>query len=100
MKEFDHLFELERQLHTSEVRSNPERISQLLGENFFEFGSSGKIWTREAILENLPSEDGITKINSSNYQATPLTNDVVLVTYISTRVSPGQKQTSFLRSSI
>lgn len=100
MKEFEHLFELEKQLHSFEVRSNPERISQLLSQNFFEFGSSGKIWTRETILKELSSEDGITKIESSNYRATPLTSDVVLITYISTMVNPDQKQASFLRSSI
>jgi hypothetical protein len=100
MKEFDHLFELEKELHTSEVRSNAERISQLLSLSFFEFGSSGKVWTREDILSNLPSEDGLTKIESSHYKATPLTQDVVLITYISTRIRSGQQQASSLRSSI
>jgi len=99
MKEFDHLFELEKQLHSPEIRSSPEAISRLLSESFFEFGSSGKTWTREAVLNGLPSENETTKIESSNYEAISLAQDV-LITYVSMRVRLGQKLSSFLRSSI
>ncbi len=100
MTEFDHLVELEKQLHSPEIRSNPEALSRLLSENFFEFGSSGKTWIRESVLKDLPSENDITKIESFNYQAILLAQDVVLVTYVSTRLRVGQKLSSFLRSSI
>lgn len=100
MKEFDHLFELEKQLHSPEIRSSPEEISRLLSENFLEFGSSGKTWTREAVLKDLLSENETAKSESFNYKAILLAQDVVLITYVSTRVRLGQKLSSFLRSSI
>ena len=91
MKEFDQLFELQKQLHASEIRSNSEMISRLFSENFCEFGSSGKTWTRETVLKSLPTEDGTTKNESSHYKATSLAKDVVLITYDSTRLRIGQE---------
>lgn len=100
MKQFDHLFELEKQLHSPEIRLNPAAVSRLLSENFFEFGSSGKMWTREAVLKDLASENETTKVESSHFKAILLAQDVVLITYVSTRVKLGQKLSSSLRSSI
>lgn len=100
MSDFSILFELEKQLHSSEVRSDPSRIATLLCPDFYEFGSSGKVWTREAILKSLPAEDGKTKIESRDYKATSFSEDVVLVTYISVRVTEGKDTQEFLRSSI
>lgn len=100
MKEFDHLFELEKKLHSLEIRSRPEDISQLLSENFFDFGSSEKNWTREAVLKDLSCENETAEIESFNYKAILLAQDVILITYVSTRVRLGQKLSSFLRSSI
>lgn len=100
MGNFSILFELEKQLHSSEVRSDPSRIASLLSPDFYEFGSSGKVWTREAILKNLPAEDGKTKIESRDYKASSLSEDVILVTYISVRVTEGMDSQEFLRSSI
>lgn len=45
MIDFNFLFELEKQLHSFEVRSDRAKISALLSPDFFEFGSSGKAWT-------------------------------------------------------
>lgn len=95
-----HLFELERKLHSLSVRQNAAEISALLAPEFFEFGSSGRIWSRQDILERLPQEDGGTPIESWNYQATPLSDDVVLVTYVSQRLTDGRPASQFLRSSI
>ncbi|MDB6124484.1 MAG: RNAse [Pedosphaera sp.] len=83
MPDFSFLFELEKQLHSFEVRSSASKLSSLLSPNFFEHGSSGKIWTRNDILERLPTEDGAIKIQSRDYKAIPLAADVVLITYIS-----------------
>jgi hypothetical protein len=99
MANFEFLFELEKNLHTFEVRSNAAKIASLLSPDFFEFGSSGTSWKREDILKRLPDENGNTKIESKNFKATPLTPEVVLVTYISIRIQASIK-TEFLRSSI
>jgi hypothetical protein len=100
MTDFNFLFDLEKQLHSFETRSNDQKLATLLGENFFEFGSSGKIWSRKDILERLPSEDQNTLIESSQYQATPLADQVVLVTYVSRRVMKDAPAMEFLRSSV
>ncbi len=100
MKDFSILFELEKQLHSSEVRSTPSKIDFLLAPNFFEIGSSGNVWNREATLKILPAENSKTKIESREYKATPLAEDVVLITYISTLLIEGKTSQEFLRSSI
>ncbi|EEF57483.1 DUF4440 domain-containing protein [Pedosphaera parvula] len=100
MTDFSFLFELEKQSHSFEVRSSASKISLLLSPNFFEHGSSGRIWSRNEILERLPTEDGSTKIKSRDYKATPLAADVVLITYISANQEGDAISGEFLRSSI
>jgi hypothetical protein len=100
MTDFSFLFELEKQLHSFDVRSSASKISSLLSPNFFEYGSSGRIWTRNDIMEQLPTEDGETKIKSRDFKATPLAADVVLVTYISIRQEGDAVCGEVLRSSI
>jgi hypothetical protein len=99
MEKFEILFELEKSLHTFEVRSNAAKIAGLLSPDFFEFGSSGSLWTREDILKKLPTEDGDSKIESINFKAKALAPEVVLITYISITTVAGIK-TQFLRSSV
>lgn len=81
MDNFSFLYELEKQLHSPEIRQSAEKISALLSNDFFEFGSSGNIWTRNDILARLPAENSRASIQSSDYKATPLADDVVLITY-------------------
>lgn len=99
MQNFNFLFELEKSLHTFEVRASADKIHALLSPNFFEFGSSGISWTRQDILDRLPKEAGTTHIDSKNFQATILAQDIILVTYISIRIE-SNGETEFLRSSI
>jgi len=99
MEKFNILFELEKSLHTFEIRSSEVKIAKLLSPDFFEFGSSGSLWTREDILKRLPAEQGSAKIESTNFKATVLAPEVVLITYISIRTEADIK-TEFLRSSI
>jgi hypothetical protein len=51
-----HLFTLERQLMDLIFRKDRERVAELLAEEFCEFGSSGRVWTRDAILDLLAGE--------------------------------------------
>lgn len=99
MENFEFLFELEKSLHTFEVRSKASKIGALLSPNFFEFGSSGTKWTRDEILLRLPTENEKSKIESSDFKATVLDPEIVLVTYISSRTEPDLR-TESLRSSI
>jgi hypothetical protein len=95
-----HLFDLERKLHSFEVRSNASEISNLLSPGFFEFGSSGKVWTRNDILSRLPTEDGKTKIESYDFNGIALSESSVLVTYMSKRIELDGETSEFLRSSV
>jgi hypothetical protein len=91
---------MERALHSAEARAHTSLISAKLSPDFFEYGSSGKIWTRENVLEDLVKEDGSTRIESKDYKAKLLSKDVVLVTYISAKIKTGLPSVEFLRSSI
>ena len=48
-----HLLDLETQLHRQDVRADEAALRQLIAEDFFEFGVSGTVWTRDAVVEAL-----------------------------------------------
>src|SRR6516164_7874510 len=92
-----YFFGLETSLHKSEIRRSPEAVAALLADGFIEFGSSGKIWDKSSIVENMRKEEPRDQIIVEDFVARELTPDVVLVTYIS-RTSTANQFT--LRSSI
>ena len=94
------LSRLEMLLMDPAMRREPERVAGLLTEDFLEFGSSGRVWTRETILELLVTEThSPPAVDSFTYRV--LDNDVVLVTYRATRTNGAEnEQTVTLRSSI
>lgn len=100
MNTFDFLFDLERQIHAAELRTDAQGVSALLDDDFFEFGNSGTVWTREQILADLPQASENMRIESFDYRATPLGADSVLVTYVSRRTVGPAAPVDFLRSSI
>jgi glyoxylase I family protein len=93
----DHLFELETALHKRHVRNSPEAVSELLADEFMEFGSSGKVWDKPAIIESLRNEAIDQQIAVEEFTARELAPDVALVTYIASK--PAGLRTA-LRSSI
>ena len=56
----DQLLTLERQLLTRQTRTDPAALTALLTPDFREFGASGRIFTREAILTLLQTETDFT----------------------------------------
>lgn len=74
------LLALERQLLEAPTRHDAARVAALLSDAFVEFGSSGRVWTKPAILEALQAEPP-TDRRLLDFQATPLGPDVALVTY-------------------
>jgi hypothetical protein len=42
-----------------EIRSSIESLSSLIADDFIEFGSSGRIYNKADVLEELPKETGI-----------------------------------------
>ena len=81
----DHLKALEESLLDPTNRRNPELISNLLAEDFLEFGSSGRTFDKSAILEELRNEPQHQTARLNDFAIRPLTPEVMLVTYRTTR---------------
>jgi hypothetical protein len=50
------LCDLEKKLHRPEIRASADEVAALLADEFFEFGASGTVWTRQHVIERLPQE--------------------------------------------
>lgn len=95
----EHLFALEQDLLNPKIRMNQKMLERLLSPDFFEFGSSGTVWTRKDILQRLPNETPY-QVNASDFQAHPLADNTVLVTYKTQRTEPDGAIFRAIRSSI
>lgn len=84
---------------TSSVRKNKAELENLLAEGFVEFGVSGKVYSRESIIQAL-SEETETKYSADRFKATELSKNAVLVTYRATCIDHAGKRSTSLRSSI
>lgn len=82
------------------VRRDRKRVSALLSKDFFEVGASGRVWTRDEILELLATETFQAPV-MENFVCRKIEAGVMLVTYRTMRIHPetGERLLS-LRSSI
>ena len=95
-----HLRRLEETLLDPAVRRDGARVGELLADDFVEFGSSGRIWTRDEILDLLAVEPPA-PIRMADFACALLAEDVALVTYRAWRTDARTgTQFSSLRSSI
>jgi glyoxylase I family protein len=95
-----HLLDLETQLHRQDVRADEAAVRGLLAEDFFEFGVSGTVWTRESVIEALRGES-FSPREVTDVRLTLLADDVALLTYRGHRLATPQRPASdSLRSSI
>lgn len=95
------LISFEKEFHSSLASSNQARIDELLAEDFYEFGSSGNIWTKKDILARHPVQaSNLLKIESRNYSVKELSPKVFLVNYISYRMNNMKEERLALRSSV
>jgi hypothetical protein len=91
---------LELLLMDPAVRRDRERVAGLLAEDFQEFGSSGRVWTREMTLDELPRETYSPPVVEC-FECRMLGGDVALVTYRAVRSNEATGElTVTLRSSI
>ena len=79
------LFRLEVQLMQPEFRRDRTQATGLLAPEFREFGSSGREWSRETILELLEEEPAYTPPAIKDFSVTMLSHEAALVTYRSVR---------------
>ena len=93
------LFDLEQQLLEPSTRRDSTALTSLLAEDFREFGSSGRICTRQQIIDALAAESPRT-ITLSDPLCQQLADDIVLLTYRSTRTTALKTASQALRSSL
>jgi hypothetical protein len=90
-------------LQRPEIRASAAEVAALLADDFFEFGASGSVWSREQTLEDLPQEQNEPprETSCSDFAVHWLAENVALVTYRGTRRIPSEaRELHFLRSSI
>ena len=90
-------FELE--LLSPEIRKSPERLNELLADDFFEFTQSGTATSKQNIIDvlpKLPEEKFIVR----DYTEKQLSNDLILVHYIADRevLESGEKRCTLCSS--
>lgn len=82
------LQQLEEALWREETRYDAEFLEKVLAADFFEFGRSGRTYTREDILSDTSQPiDAVLPL--PDFQVRLLTPDVALVTYNSARTFEG-----------
>jgi ribonuclease HI len=94
------LLRAETQLLDPDFRRDRNRVDALLAPDFVEIGASGRLWTREAILDLLASEDYAPPV-LEDFTCHPIAAHVVLVTYrtVCTDAASSRSQIT-LRSSL
>ena len=91
---------LEQSLFEPGLRNSREQAGRLLADEFVEFGGDGSVSTRDEVLAWMETEVP-SKRALSDFRAQRLADDVVLVTYRSTRSgSVAETARHSLRSSI
>lgn len=90
------LRELEELLLEPNVRKS-NRLVELLADDFIEFGSSGRVYTKTDLVAVLAAEAPVAQ-TTSDFKVTPLAPDVALLTYRIRRHS--QPVVDTLRSSV
>ena len=95
-----HLRALEEELLQPAVRKTASRVDALLGEDFIEFGSSGRVFDKHDIIDILRSESPARR-SLTDFRALPLGPGVVLTTYRATNYgASGEQPIHSLRSSV
>ena len=94
------LRKLEEDMLQPEIRRSPEAVASLLTDDFCEFGSSGRIFSKSEILEALRTETG-GQISIADFFLRSLTAETALVTYRAIRrAGAHQAGRTSLRSSM
>lgn len=96
---FAELRRLELLLMDPAVRRDREHVSSLLTDDFVEFGSSGRVWTRDSILELLATETYEVPA-VEDLACRLLGEDIALATYRSVRMKTTGERAVTLRSSL
>ena len=92
--------EIEESHLRADVRKSPESLRELLAEEFVEFGSSGRSYDREAVIESLVDEPPF-EFRIDDFALRHQSDTLALTTYkLSTWRHPGGPVKATLRSSV
>jgi glyoxylase I family protein len=75
-----HLKRLEKSLLSKSVRKNPSKLSELIADEFREIGKSGRVWTKQTVIDALKKES-YTGITITDFNLSLLSENIALVTY-------------------
>ena len=97
-----HLSALERSLLGPKIWTDRARLADLLSDDFIEFGSSGRVWTKATTIADLAVEepDPSTTRTVTDLRVRLLAGEAALVTYAVSQQSPGEARVETLRSSV
>jgi hypothetical protein len=76
----DRIIELEKRLLEPYVRRSRDEVGALLANSFAEIGSSGRLYTRSEIIDDLANE-APRHIEASDFVATQFGDSVIRLTY-------------------
>jgi len=76
----DEILELERSCLDPEVRASPDRLASLIADDFVEFGSSGRVWDKAAVVDEVPTQSGVA-LTLSDFEAMRLAPNLVHTTF-------------------
>lgn len=96
------IYDLETTLLKPEIRSSAKDLDLLLADDFMEFGSSGEIYDKKAILERLPKDTEVSPVQFvvSDFQVKELSENIVLATFKTDKISSDNSRATALRASI
>ncbi|MEH1897243.1 MAG: DUF4440 domain-containing protein [Nostoc sp.] len=96
------LRELEERLLQADVRKSAKDVMDLLADEFIEFGSSGRVFNKQQIIDSLQNEPiaPVTQRSITEFKTLVLATGVILVTYHIVRYLSGEQPVNSLRSSI
>ncbi|MDA8111872.1 MAG: DUF4440 domain-containing protein, partial [Nitrospiraceae bacterium] len=97
--EEEYLRKLEESLWLPEIRFSQEKMEEILADDFFEFGSSGRIYDKHVTIQTLPREIGA-KFPLPDFSARLLSSSVALLTYQSILSGPDGNFRHAPRSSV
>ena len=84
----------ELRLLEPEVRRDRDEVERMLDPAFCEIGSSGRLWTREEMLDAIGGfESSTVRVVATNLAGRRVADDTVLITY----ETPGTRRSSLWR---
>lgn len=95
----ERLRELEEELLRVEVRKDASRVAALLADDFREFGSSGRIYSKAEIIAHLQDEV-FCPVTLRDFELTSLSPSLAMVTYRVLCGEPNEKPAQSLRNSL